>query len=155
MEWLTEAVIAQIVATIGVVLAAGIPAYLTFKSKLTEIGEDAAEAREQTKNPHSENIREEMDARHELIIGTLAEVTRDIRGIRRDNLETREDIGQLRAEDRAGRRDTHQLRNELREHIRDTEPLLPALEWLISRHAPEHLPDYDEDQDPPAGPKKN
>lgn len=154
MEWLTEAVIAQIVATIGVVLAAGIPAYLTFKSKLTEIGEDAAEAREQTKNTHSTNMREELDARHELIIGTLAEVTRDIRGIRRDHLDTRKDIGQLRSEDRAARREAHQLRQDLRDHIKDTEPLLPVLELLISQYAPDHIPDYDEDQDPPADPEK-
>lgn len=154
MEWLTEVVIAQIVATIGVVLAAGIPAYLTFKTKLTEIGKDAAEARKQTKNTHNTNLREELDARHELVIGTLAELTRDIRGIRKDNLDTRKEIGQLRAEDRAGRRDTYNLRNELRNHIRDTEPLLPALEVLISRYAPEHMPDYDEDQDPKKGSKE-
>lgn len=143
MHWPTEAVIIQIIITAGVVLAAGIPAYLQFKSKLLDIGDDAAEARKQTENSHQTNLREELDARHELLIGTLAELTRDLRGIRKDNLDTRKDIGQLRAEDRAARRDTYNLRNDLKSHIRDTEPLLPAIEMLIEQYVPEHhRPDY-------------
>lgn len=137
MDWITEAVITNLVTTIGVVLAAGIPAYYSFKTKLTQIGEDAAEAREQTANTHTTNLREELDVRHELIVGTLSELSKDIRGVRRDHLSTRQDIGQLRAEDRAARRETQGLRQELRDHIKDTEPLLPTLERLVERYSSE------------------
>lgn len=148
----TEAVVIQIIITAGVILAAGIPAYLQFKAKLLDIGDDAAEARKQTQNSDQTNLREELDARHELIIGTLAELTRDLRGIRRDNLDTRKDIGQLRSDDRQARRDAYQLRQDLREHIRDTEPLLPAIKLLIEQHAPEHRLDRYDHTDEDEGP---
>jgi len=129
-EWMTETVIVQIVITAGVILGAGIPAYFAFRSKLAEIGKDAREAREQVKNDHDTNLREEGDERHGEQMKALKELARDVRGLREDHYETRKDIGMLHAEDRAGRRETQALRQEFADHIEQTAPLMPTLEAL-------------------------
>lgn len=123
-EWLTESIILQILITAGVIFAAGIPAYLSFKTKLAEINtgtqaaaKDAKEARIQVKNSHTTNLREEGDERHEATMNALTELGRDVRGLREDHYATRKDIGLLHSEDRATRRETQELRRELSEHL--------------------------------------
>lgn len=130
-EWLTESIILQVLITAGLVLGAGIPAYYSFKSKLAEINtgtqaaaKDAKAAREQVKNDHPNNLRDEQDDRHEATMSALNELGRDVRGLREDHYATRKDIGLLHAEDRVTRRETQALRAEFAEHVQrlTTEP---------------------------------
>lgn len=109
-EWMTEAVILQLVITLGVIAGGGIPAYFKFKSTLAEIGKDAREAREQVKNSHDTNLREEGDVRHEEILEAMREVKRDMQGVRDDNQATRKDIGILHGAIRGVVRDITGLR---------------------------------------------
>ncbi|GAA1893709.1 hypothetical protein GCM10009715_43600 [Paeniglutamicibacter psychrophenolicus] len=139
-DWL-QSVIDQILVTGGVILAAGIPAYFSFKSKLAEINtgtqaaaKDAKEARIHVKNSHDTNMREVGDERHEATMAALTALGRDVRGLREDHYATRKDIGTLHAEDRAGRRETQHLRQELTDHLEQTAGLMPTLEKLIQQH---------------------
>lgn len=134
-EWLTEAVIVQIITTLGIVLAALIAAWFPLRSKLNVIGKDAKEAREQVKNSHDTNLREEGDERHEATMSALKELGRDVRGLREDHYETRKDIGMLHAEDRAGRRETQALRKEFSEHTKQTESWTPMLTDLHAQYS--------------------
>lgn len=110
---MSEAIIIQLIVTLGVILVPGIPAYFAFKSKLVEIADDAREARVQVKNSHTTNLREEGDERHEEIMGKLdslaetqTEHGRNIRGVRQE-------IGLLHEADR-------QVRRELSDHLDQT-----------------------------------
>ncbi|MGP9727990.1 DUF2746 domain-containing protein [Glutamicibacter sp. AOP3-A1-12] len=91
--WLTEAVIVQAISTVGIILSAGIPAFFVFRSKLSVIVNDAREAREQVKNCHDTNLREEGDVRHEATMSALKELGREVRGPCEDHYETRKGIG--------------------------------------------------------------
>lgn len=132
--WLTEAVIVQTITTLGIVLGALITAWFPLRKKLTVIGKDAQEAREQVKNSHDTNLREEGDERHEATMSALREVARDVRGLRDDHQATRKDIGFLRAEDRAGRRETQALRKDFLEHVAETEDLMPTLQAMANKY---------------------
>ncbi|WP_404291529.1 hypothetical protein [Glutamicibacter arilaitensis] len=133
--WLTEAVIVQAITTLGIVLGALITVGLPLRKKLTVIGKDAKEAREQVKNSHDTNLREEGDERHEATMGLLKELGRDVRGLREDHYETRKDIGMLHAEDRAGRRETQALRQEFSDHTKQTENWTPMLRDLHDQYS--------------------
>ena len=134
-EWLTESIILQTLITSGVVLAAIGPVYLktrydtkkdraaqraarTAQEKvntdlaevLSSVASDAREAREQVKNSHDTNLREEGDVRHEEILATLKNVIRDMQGVRDDNQATRKDIGILHGAIRGVVRDITGLR---------------------------------------------
>lgn len=109
-EWMTEAVIVQSITTLGIVLVAIIGAWLPLRSKLNTIGQDAKEAREQVKNSHTTNLREEGDERHAEITEALTELTRDVRGLRDDHEATRRDIGVVHGAIRGVRRDVQGLR---------------------------------------------
>ncbi|WP_121866926.1 DUF2746 domain-containing protein [Glutamicibacter nicotianae] len=69
--WLTEAVIVQAITTLGIVLGALITVDLPLRKKPTVIGKDAQEAREQVKNSHDTNLREEGDERHEATMAAI------------------------------------------------------------------------------------
>lgn len=113
MPQMSEAIIIQLIVTLGVILVPGIPAYFAFKSKLVEIADDAREARVQVKNTHTTNLREEGDERHgeimdklEALAETQTEQGRNIRGVRKE-------IGLLHEADR-------QVRRELSDHLEQT-----------------------------------
>ncbi|MCS3494051.1 hypothetical protein M2368_003079 [Arthrobacter sp. JUb119] len=133
--WLTEAVIVQAITTLGIILAALIAAWFPLSSKLKVIGKDAKEAREQVKNSHDTNLREEGDERHEATMSALKELGRDVRGLREDHYETRKDIGLLHAEDRAVRRETQALRKDFSDHARQTEAWTPMLRDLHNKYS--------------------
>lgn len=108
--WLTETVIVQAITTLGIVLGALITVGLPLRKKLTVIGKDAQEAREQVKNSHTTNLREEGDERHAEITESLTELTRDVRGLRDDHEATRRDIGVVHGAIRGVRQDVQGLR---------------------------------------------
>lgn len=118
-------------------MAAGLPAYFGFRTKLRSIGDDAREAREQVKNSHDTNLREEGDERHGATMGALREVSRDVRGLRADHQATRKDLGLLWAEDRAGRAETQELRTDFQQHVAETAPILPVVKDLHDRYVKE------------------
>lgn len=121
-----QQVLLQVVITVGVILSAAVPAYFKFKSDIATIKKTSKEARDQTANTHSTNLRDELDDRHEKVTNTLASITdtlreaaRDIRGLREDHHETRRDVGMLHAEDRTTKRELRDLREEVAERFND------------------------------------
>lgn len=126
IPWFARVLI-QALISLGLVLSAALPAYFGLKGKLLEISKNAKEARDQTANTHTTNLREELDERHDEVVDALREVARDVRGLREDHHATRKDIGMLYAEDRATRRETSQIRQELNEHLEELKPIREQL----------------------------
>lgn len=128
---MTENVLVQVVTTLGVVVVAVVQA-LSHR-RLKAIGADAKEARDQTANTHSSNLREDMDKiaadakKAAVAAERAAEHTKDVD----------ESV-------RALRHSVDRKTDELAEHISDLEHTIPQrIDRAIGRHERAHHKEHD------------
>ena len=92
------ALVLAVVTTVGTVLATR-----PVRRDLRQVKSDAKEARDQTANTHTTNLREDLDEKFAEVLTAVSEVKdeqreqrRDIGGLRADHRQTRDDLGHLR-----------------------------------------------------------
>lgn len=105
-------VLSGLFGTVGVIVAAIMQ--VRTRREVRQVGEDAAAVKEQVKNSHTTNMREESDTRHdevlqefsvlrEYIREELRDVRRDITRLSTDQSQDRADIRQLEKNPRRSR----------------------------------------------------
>lgn len=80
---MVEVIVAAISAA-ALIIAAAIPAYVQLSKGLASVKQDTKVTKNEVKNSHQTNLREELDGRHERVLAGLENIGHDIRGLRTD-----------------------------------------------------------------------
>lgn len=80
---MVEVIVAAISAA-ALIIATAIPAYVQLAKGLASVKRDTKVTKEEVKNSHDTNLREELDGRHERVLAGLENIGHDIRGLRQD-----------------------------------------------------------------------